>query len=178
MERTKHKAAFVSSKDQHSVFLETEVHRLECLQLMTRRRGVPQSGTQPTASSGHAALGSMKKGPLVPHSTGMETRSASEHGPANWALFRHPRAIRGLLVCLAPITPGFTLRKAISPVTTGLSNLPSVLWDSLGFWGSTMGKEGGLELFPPAQAPGDVTALSLQATFFFSSGKCQEQLKS
>lgn len=55
----------------------------------------------------------------------------------------------------------------MSLVTTGLLNLPSVLWDSLGFWGSTVGKEGGLEPFPPAQAPGDVTALSLQATFFF-----------
>lgn len=60
------KQHFVSGKDQHSMFLETKAHELECLQLITRRRGVPQLGKQLLVSFQHAALDPMKKSPFIP----------------------------------------------------------------------------------------------------------------
>lgn len=54
----------------------------------------------------------MKKGPLVPHATGMETRHESEHRPASWVPFRHLWAIRGFLVGWVLSMTGFVLRKA------------------------------------------------------------------
>lgn len=69
--RTENKAALVSNREQHSMFLETIAQERECLKLMTRRRGVTQSGRQLKASSQHVALNSMKKGP-------------SSHTPLEW----------------------------------------------------------------------------------------------
>lgn len=63
-------------------------------------------------SAWRAAHESLKKGPLIPHAAGMETRSESEHRPASWVPFRHLQAIGGLLSSLVLLTTGSVLRKA------------------------------------------------------------------
>ena len=165
MERTKHKAAFVSSKHQHSVFLDPKVHWFECVQLVTRRRGVPNQGR---ACGGLPArcLWFHETGPFVPLATGMETRPESEQA-CQLGVVQTSAGNQGPPRCWGLLTPGFTLRKAILSCDHWSVTSTKHALGLSGFLQVIMDEEGGPEPYPPAQALEESNSTEPTGHFFF-----------
>ena len=135
------------------------------MQLVTRRRGVPNQGR---ACGGLPArcLRFHETGPFVPLATGMETRPESEQA-CQLGVVQTSAGNQGPPRCRGLLTPGFTLRKAIlSCDPWSITSTKHALGLS-GFLQVIMDEEGGPEPYPPAQALEESNSTEPTGHFFF-----------